>query len=103
MNFVGFKILTVEQWDSFLVDGFFKGNQKDIEDGYIHMCTEAQLEKTITKFFGNYTVLIIAEVEFDALDDTIKWEATRSGELFPHVYGAIPLRAVRRIQNRKFE
>jgi uncharacterized protein (DUF952 family) len=74
--------------------GFF-GTPADIHDGFIHFSTAGQLAGTLAKHYGGMSDLLLVAVEADALGDQLKWEASRGGELFPHLYGSLPLSAVR--------
>ena len=89
-----FKILTAEQWLQFEVDGFFLGAPIDIADGYIHLSTADQVQGTLEKHFAGQTGLVILEIDLDALGDTVRWEVSRGGALFPHVYGVLQMGAV---------
>ena len=90
-----YKILTSEQWAQFQADGVFHGAPVDLADGYIHMSAANQVQGTLDKHFGGQTALVIAEVDLAVLGDSIKWEASRGGALFPHIYGPLPMAAVR--------
>ena len=90
-----FKILTADQWATFERDGVFTGAPVDLADGYIHMSTADQLEETLAKHFTGQTNLTVAEVDLTALGDTVRWEVSRGDQLFPHIYGVLPMRAVR--------
>ena len=89
-----YKILTSEQWAQFQTDGVFHGAPVDLADGYIHMSAADQVQGTLDKHFGGQTALVIAEVDLAVLGDSIKWEASRGGALFPHIYGPLPMAAV---------
>jgi uncharacterized protein (DUF952 family) len=89
-----FKILTAGQWVQFKVDGVFLGAPVDLADGYIHLSTADQLQGTLNKHFAGQTGLAIIEVDLSALADSIKWEVSRGGALFPHIYGPLPITAV---------
>jgi len=91
---VAHKVLTAPQMAQFLADGVFKGAPVDLADGYIHLSAEAQLAETIDKHFTSMGDLFIATVDLAALGDAVKWEVSRGGALFPHVYGDLPLSAV---------
>ena len=90
-----FKILTANQWAAFEADGIFTGAPIDLADGYIHLSTADQLEETLAKHFAGQTNLTIAEIDLTALGDTVRWEVSRGGALFPHIYGLLPMSAVR--------
>lgn len=89
-----FKILTAEQWAQFQTDGVFKGAPVDMADGYIHLSTQDQVQGTLDKHFAGQEGLIIAEVDLAVVHDSIKWEVSRGGALFPHVYGDLPMDAI---------
>ena len=89
-----FKILTADQWAQFQGDGIFHGAPVDLADGYIHLSAAGQLQETLDKHFAGQSQLVIAEVDLAALGDKIKWEVSRSGALFPHIYGPLPMAAV---------
>ena len=88
-----FKVLTAAELAE-LEGGSFAGSADDKRDGYIHLSTAAQLTATVDKHFADGGDLHVAEVDLEALGDAIKWEASRGGEDFPHLYGALPLDAV---------
>lgn len=89
-----FKILTAAQWAAWQATGSFTGAPVDLADGYIHLSAADQVEGTRTRHFAGHQGLICAEIDLAALGDTVKWEVSRGGALFPHVYGTIPLSAV---------
>lgn len=89
-----YKILTAEQWALFQADGVFLGAPVDLADGYIHLSTSDQVQGTLDKHFGGASGLVIAEVDLAALGDTVKWEVSRGGALFPHIYAPLPISAV---------
>jgi len=89
-----FKILTREQWDQFRADSVFTGAPVDLADGYIHLSARDQVAETAAKHFAGQGDLVLAMVDLSALGDTIKWEPSRGGALFPHIYGTLPMNAV---------
>ena len=89
-----FKILTADQWAAFEAEGMFAGAPVDLADGYIHLSAADQLQGTLEKHFAGQPDLVIAEVDLGALGDTVRWEVSRGGALFPHVYGTLPVTAV---------
>lgn len=95
MRSTAFKILTADQWTAFEAAGTFTGAPIDIADGYIHMSTAEQLEETLARHFAGQDNLVIAEIDLAALGDTVRWEVSRGDQLFPHVFGVLPIRAVR--------
>ena len=91
---VAYKILTGPQMESLERDGTFAGSLADLKDGYIHLSTAEQLGETLAKHFAGQQGLVVAEVDLTALDDAVKWEPSRGGALFPHVYADLPMRAI---------
>jgi beta-hydroxylase len=89
-----FKIVTAAQWASFQAEGRFEGSPADRADGYIHLSAADQVEGTLARHFAGQTGLVLVEVDLEALGETMRWEKSRGGALFPHVYGALPLSAV---------
>ena len=90
---VAFKVLTDAQMKA-LEAGTFAGAPVDVADGYIHLSTAAQLTETVDKHFAGQSDLWVAEVDLAVLGDTVRWEASRGGQHFPHIYGALTLDAV---------
>lgn len=91
---VAYKILTGEQLQQLLSAGIFKGAPIDLSDGYIHMSTARQAQETLEKHFSGQSDLHIARVDLTTLGDAVKWEVSRGGALFPHIYADLPLTAV---------
>ena len=91
---VAWKVLTAPQMAALLADGSFGGAPVDVADGYIHLSTEQQLAETLAKHFAGQNDLYLAAVDLDALSDAIRWEPSRGGQLFPHLYGKLPIAAV---------
>lgn len=89
-----YKILTAGQWAAWRGRGEFTGAPIDLEDGYIHLSTADQVEETAARHFAGLSDLVLAEVDLDLLGDSVHWEQSRGGQLFPHVYGTIPIDAV---------
>jgi uncharacterized protein (DUF952 family) len=89
-----YKILTGEQMAALERDGSFAGAPVDLADGYIHLSTAAQLTETVDKHFAGQSDLHIAAVDVDALGEKVRWEESRGGQLFPHLYGVLTLDAV---------
>ncbi len=88
-----YKVLTGLQMAD-LEAGSFEGAPIDIQDGYIHLSTAAQLTETVDKHFADQPDLWVAAVDLEALGDAIKWEVSRGGAEFPHLYGTLTLETV---------
>ncbi len=91
---VAYKVLTDGEMALLEAQGVFAGAPVDLADGYIHLSTADQLGATLAKHFAGRGDLHIAAVDLAALGDAVKWEPSRGGELFPHVYAPLPLSAV---------
>jgi uncharacterized protein (DUF952 family) len=72
----------------------FHGALVDQRDGFIHFSTSDQVQETAAKHFAGAGDLVVVAVEVAALGDALKWEVSRGGGLFPHLYGPLPLAAV---------
>ena len=89
-----FKIVGVEEWRAAEAAGVFAGAAVDRADGYIHFSTAAQAPETAAKWFAGRSDLVLAAVDADALGPALRWEPSRGGALFPHLYGPLALDAV---------
>lgn len=89
-----YKVLTADQMAALERDGRFAGAPVDLADGFIHLSTAAQLTETVDKHFAGESDLHVAAVDLEALGPAVKWEESRGGQLFPHIYGPLPLTAV---------
>lgn len=94
MEMVAYKILTQDQMDELEHQGSFAGAPIDLADGYVHLSTATQAQETLEKHFVGQTGLWLAAVDLEALGDAIKWEESRGGQLFPHLYAALSLETV---------
>jgi beta-hydroxylase len=89
-----FKILTAAEWALFQADGRFEGSPADRADGFIHLSAADQVEGTLARHFAGQAGLVLAEVDLAALGDAVRWEESRGGALFPHVFGMLPMSAI---------
>jgi beta-hydroxylase len=76
------------------LSGAYEGEAHDKADGFIHASTLDQLADTLQIHYAEAERLGVAEIEVSALGDTLKWEKSRGGELFPHIYGPVPFSAI---------
>ena len=83
-----YKIMTAEEWQAAVGKGRFEGSAIDLADGYIHLSTAAQAQETAFKHFHGQADLVLVTLDVDALSP-IKWEPSRGGALFPHLYGPL--------------
>ena len=94
LPFVAYTVRTGPEMAVLEADGVFAGAPIDLADGYIHLSVAEQLTETVDKHFAGQTDLHVAAVDLMILGDAVKWEASRGGRLFPHLYAALPLNAV---------
>jgi uncharacterized protein (DUF952 family) len=85
------KLLRAAEWAQFQADGQFAGSPDDARDGYIHLSTPEQAPATLAKRFAGDTGVMAVTLDADRLGDAIKWEASRGGALFPHLYRPLRL------------
>jgi uncharacterized protein (DUF952 family) len=88
-----FKVLTREAWEDACRRGAFGGSDDDLRDGFIHLSAAHQLAGTLAKHFKGQTDLVLITLDANALGDKLKWEPSRGGDLFPHLYSALPTAA----------
>ncbi len=89
-----FKIVASRDWSAALADGVFVGAGVDRADGYIHFSTALQAPETAAKWFAGQDDLTLVAVDADALGSDLRWEASRGGALFPHLYAPLRMSAV---------
>ena len=90
-----YKICQRTSWRAAEQTGTYRGSEADARDGFIHFSTDAQLEGTVERHFARQSDLLLVAVDADALGPALKWERSRGGDLFPHLYAALPVGAVR--------
>ena len=88
-----YKIVTETLWQQARQTGIFHGAGIDLQDGFIHFSTAAQVRETAAKHFAGVTGLLLVAVGAENLN--LLWEPSRGGDLFPHLYEVLPLSAVR--------
>ena len=74
--------------------GAYEGEDHDKADGFIHASSLDQLADTLQLYYSDAPKLAVAEIEAAELGEALKWETSRNGDLFPHIYGALPFTAV---------
>ncbi len=89
-----FKVLSADQWAIAEDQGEFLGAAIDLSDGYIHFSTPEQVRETVEKHFAGQADLLLIGVDSEKLGDDLKWEPSRGGALFPHLYGTLKLDCV---------
>ncbi|PTM97635.1 DUF952 domain-containing protein [Mycoplana dimorpha] len=90
-----YKIVPASLWQAARQQGRFEGAPVDLADGFIHFSTAAQAPETAAKHFSGQTDLLLVAIDGAALGAALVYEPSRGGQLFPHLYGALPLDAVR--------
>jgi uncharacterized protein (DUF952 family) len=89
-----YKITPVSLWQAAEASGSFTGAPVDHADGFIHFSTAEQVKETAAKHFAGKNHLLLVAIDETALGDQLKFEPSRGGALFPHLYAALPLSAV---------
>jgi len=84
-----YKICPAPAWREAERAGAYRGSPDDLRDGFIHFSTASQVPGTLAKHFAGQTDLFLVAVDADALGDALKWEPSRGGDLFPHLYGEL--------------
>jgi uncharacterized protein (DUF952 family) len=90
-----YKICERAAWQAAESAGIYRGSALDIRDGFIHFSSAAQVSETAAKHFAGQSDLMLVAADADALGAALKWEPSRGGALFPHLYAALPVSAVR--------
>lgn len=90
-----YKISPRSAWRQAEAAGVFTGAPVDVADGFIHFSTADQVRETAARHFAGQTDLVLAAIDAGALGDALRWEPSRGGALFPHLYGNLPMSAVR--------
>lgn len=81
-----YKIFHRTEWDALRDAGETAGAPVDLADGYIHFSAAPQLAETAAKYFAAFSDLVLVACDADRLGTSLKWEASRGGALFPHLY-----------------
>jgi uncharacterized protein (DUF952 family) len=89
-----YKVANAAEFGEARDDGIYAGAPIDLKDGFIHFSTAAQLPETLRLHFKNHDDLVLAAVRTADLGDALRWEPSRGGQLFPHLYGNLEMSAV---------
>ena len=92
-----YKICTAPEWHEAEHAGVYRGSAVDQRDGFIHFSTAETSAETASKWFAGQRDLVLVAVDAGALGTRLKWEPSRGGALFPHLYGELELKAVLRV------
>ena len=90
-----YKLLPVAEWEAARAVGQFRGSAVDEADGFIHFSTGAQVVETAHRHFAGARDLAMLTVDADRLGAMLRWEPSRGGDLFPHLYAPLEVRHVR--------
>lgn len=89
------KICSRSEWDAAIARGAYTGSAVDVKDGFIHFSTPEQAVETAAKHFAGQSDLVLVGIVAEDLGDALKWEPSRGGALFPHLYGPLPVHLAR--------
>lgn len=89
-----YKILSVAMWEKAKKAGVFKGSDVDLRDGFIHFSDASQASETAAKHFAGQRDLVLLYIDTAKLGQSLKWEPSRGGALFPHLYGELHVAAI---------
>lgn len=92
-----YKILSRAEWTQAKAAGRFEGSAVDRADGFIHFSTAAQAGETARRHFAGQADLVVLAIEGDDLGPALRWEPSRGGDLFPHLYGVLDAAHVRAV------
>jgi uncharacterized protein (DUF952 family) len=92
-----YKICSQAEWREAEQAGVFRGSAVDHRDGFIHFSTAGQVAETAARHFAGRRDLVLVSVDADRLGAGLRWEPSRGGALFPHLYGDLDLKAVRQV------
>ena len=94
-----YKICPASLWHEAERTGRFRGSPVDRKDGFIHFSTAAQVAETAARHFAGERDLVLVRLDAARLGAALKWEPSRGGALFPHLYGELDLKAVRKVES----
>jgi len=94
-----YRIISTADWAAAKAAGAFSGTAHDLRDGFIHFSTAKQAADTAAKHYAGLSDLLLLYVRADGLTAPLKWEKSRNDDLFPHLYGSLPVSAVHRIES----
>ena len=90
MNATVYKLCDSAAWATAVDCGLFVGSTDDLRDGFIHLSTGPQVAETARRYFSNTTDLRLVAFDAASLGNELRWEPSRDGALFPHLYAALP-------------
>jgi uncharacterized protein (DUF952 family) len=96
-----YKILHFSEWSEAKANREYAGSAKDRADGFLHFSLAKQLHGTLSRYYAKEDDLALVAVESDVLGDALKFEPSSNGEHYPHLYGALPISAVKWVRALK--
>lgn len=93
MTRVAYKLVDRTEWAAARAAGTYAGSAIDLADGYIHLSGADQLAETARRHYAGRSELMLVVVDLRSLGAALKWEASRGGALFPHLYASLPVAA----------
>ncbi len=94
-----YHMCTRAEWRAAEAEGKYRGSSQDTADGFIHFSDGGQIVASAAKHRAGQDGLVLLSVDAGALGDALKWEVSRGGVLFPHLYGTLPVAAVVRVDD----
>lgn len=92
-----YKVCPITEWNAAQNETIYPGSEVDKCDGFIHFSSAVQVRETVRRHFRGQADLVLLTVEAGALGQALRWEPSRGGDLFPHLYGPLPTSAVTRV------
>lgn len=89
-----YHICRIDEWRAAQATGFYPGSSQDKADGFIHFSGHDTVVESAATHRAGQSGLVLLSVDPDKLGPALKWEASRAGRLFPHLYGELPVSAV---------
>ena len=97
-NFV-YRVFIKNELEEFRKNKLFRGNELDVNSGFIHLSTDQQIKETINKYFKKEQIYIV-KFKISDLGDSLRWEKSRNDEIFPHYYGILKSSLIIKIINK---
>jgi uncharacterized protein (DUF952 family) len=92
-----YKVMQLSDWNTACHAGVFNGSRDDVRDGFIHLSSYRQVAGTLRKHFHGQRDLVLIAYDASDLGPELKWETSRGGELFPHLYDSLPTSCARSV------
>ena len=94
-----YKVCSKAVWEEIRQLTSWDGSPHDLRDGFIHFSTASQLDGTVRKHYAGQTDLMLLAIDAELLGEALKWEPSRGGDLFPHLYGPLLISTVESAQD----